>query len=337
MAGQNTANSDSLIRSEIWSAALKEVLLDSLEGTKYVNWLTEFPDGNQFTIPSIGQFGPANDYVEDQQVQYSALDTGEFAFTINTYLSEATYITNKAKQDLFYMNQLVSGFVPKMHRSIMERLEVDILKEGQPKTGNPAGYQVAGNANQINGADHRWVGSQTVNSVLTLGPSDFAKARYSLQKANVPLTNLVAIVDPSVEFVINTMTGLKDVTYNPKWEGIIAKGVGGGDTGMRFVVNIYGFDVYTSNRLAFSGTAQTGASETINSVASGTNAVCNLFFSATQDVLPFMGAWRQMPNVDAEYNKDFQREEYVTTCRYGLKIYRPENLVTVLSSRSAVY
>ena len=58
----------------------------------------------------------------------------------------------------------------------------------------------------------------------------------------------------------------------------------------------------------------------------------NLFFSATPgDTLPFVGAWRQMPEVDAQYNQDFQREEYVTTCRYGLKLYRPENLVTVIS------
>jgi hypothetical protein len=38
-----------------------------------------------------------------------------------------------------------------------------------------------------------------------------------------------------------------------------------------------------------------------------------------------------MPNVDTEFNKDLQQDEFVTTCRYGIKIYRPENLVTVLS------
>ena len=43
-----------------------------------------------------------------------------------------------------------------------------------------------------------------------------------------------------------------------------------------------------------------------------------------------------MPNVDSEYNKDFQRDEYVTTARYGVKLFRPENLVTVLSDPSVV-
>lgn len=65
--------------------------------------------------------------------------------------------------------------------------------------------------------------------------------------------------------------------------------------------------------------------------------VANILFSAAgSDLLPFMGAWRQMPKVDTDYNKDFQREEYVTTCRYGLKVYRPENLIVILSDTDQV-
>jgi hypothetical protein len=65
-----------------------------------------------------------------------------------------------------------------------------------------------------------------------------------------------------------------------------------------------------------------------------TNGVANYFFSASSDVLPFVGSIRQAPKVDSEYNKDQQREEYVTTCRYGYKLFRPENLVVVLSDAS---
>jgi hypothetical protein len=99
------------------------------------------------------------------------------------------------------------------------------------------------------------------------------------------------------------------MSNNPQWEGVVSSGIA---TGMRFVKNIYGFDVYTSNYTA----------------AGTTSAVAqNMFFSAAGDVLPFVGAFRQMPKVDSEFNKDFQREEYVTTARYGVKLYRPENLV----------
>jgi hypothetical protein len=133
-----------------------------------------------------------------------------------------------------------------------------------------------------------------------------------------------------VGYQLETLTGLSDVTYNPRWEGIIGTGL---TTGMRFIRNVYGFDVYESNYLA------SGLGETIThggSSNSVTNGVQNLFFSADSTVLPIMGAWRQMPEVDAEFNKDFQREEYITTARWGVKLFRPENMVCVLTDTTAV-
>ena len=140
------------------------------------------------------------------------------------------------------------------------------------------------------------------------------------------MTNLIAIVDPSVEFQLSTLSQLTTVTNNPRWEGIVRDGM---STGMKFVMNVYGFDVYMSQNLP------SAISETVNS-RSVTNGVANYFFSAAPDVLPFIGSVRQPPKVDSEYNKDHQREEYVTTCRYGFKLFRPENIVTVLSDASQV-
>lgn len=313
MAGFTTGNDEHLIRSEIWSSQLKEILEDELMAVKYVDWLTEFPDGDTFTIPSIGQ-AQVDTYEEDTAVNYRAMDTGEFQFQITEYLSSATYITNKMKQDSFYMNKLVSSFVPKQERAILVRLETDVLGLSAEQTAN--------DENIINEAAHRFVASGT-NEVITT--ADFAKARYALKKANVPDTNLVAIVDPSVEYELNTLTNLSNVSNNPMWEGIVADGIA---SGMRFVKNVYGFDVYVSNYLA-------DANETIDGKTT-TAGKANMFFSAASDVLPFIGAWRQMPTVDSEYNKDFQRDEYVTTARYGVKLYRPENLVCILSDTDQV-
>jgi hypothetical protein len=102
---------------------------------------------------------------------------------------------------------------------------------------------------------------------------------------------------------------------------------------MKFVKNIYGFDVYTSNFLA-------DVTDNALKDRSGAGAVdfsssagkANLFFSAANDVMPLVGAWRQMPEVYSEFNKDFQRTEFVTTARYGVKHYRPENTVTVVTT-----
>lgn len=323
MAGMNTTNGALLIRSELWSNQLKDVLTDELMAQQHVDWIS-FPDGDTLTIPSMGDLD-VNDYSEDTAVQYTALATGEFQFSITEYLSSATYITMKQRQDSMYAARLEASFVPKQARAIQVRLEGDILDQGQP--GTPNG-QTAADLNNINGAAHRWVGGDTANSAQTLGFKDFAKALYSLKKANVPQQNLVAIVDPSVEYHFNTLSATLDVSFNPMWTGIVSDSIA---TGLRFSRNIYGFDVYVSQHLPV-----ITAGETIDSVASGTNAVANLMFSAVGDLKPFIGAFRQSPRVDAEFNKDFQREEYMTTCRYGVKLYRPENFISVLSSTDVI-
>jgi hypothetical protein len=311
---------DVLIRSELWSSQLKDVLLDGLQAKAYVNWLSEFPDGTTFTIPSIGE-ATVRDYVEDTAVQYDALDNGEFQFTISEYLSSGTYITKKARQDAFYAAMLEASFVPKQQRAIDEKVETDILALA---AAGASGGQTAASTNAINGAAHRFIGTGT-NEIITV--ADFAKALYSLKKANVPDSNLLAIVDPSVEYALNTITNLTNFSNNPRWEGIVETGLA---KQMRFVKNIFGFDVYVSNYLPKNQNENIGTPTTAAGVA-------NIFMSAASpDILPFMGAWRQMPMVDGDYNKDFQREEYVTTARYGLKVYRPENLVVVLTDTDQV-
>jgi hypothetical protein len=316
MSGFSAANDDHLIRSNLWSNQIKEVFDGELYGWKHVDMITDFPDGDTLNIPSIGQ-AETLDYVEGQAIRYTAMDTGNFTFTITEYKSSATYITNKMKQDSFYMSRLVSSFVPKQSRALAVAMENDIMEIA------PDG-QTASDLNVINGADHRWVGSGTSETIDVV---DFAKAKYALQKANVPMSNLVAIVDPSVEYKLSTMTNLVNLSNNPQWGGIVKTGI---STGMRFITNIYGFDVYVSNYLKVNA-----ASETIDSVTAAAG-VANLFFSATPEAVPFVGAIRQSPKVDSEYNKDMQRDEYVTTCRYGVKLFRPEAVCVVLTDTDQV-
>ncbi len=321
MSGVTTQTIDHFIRSDIWSRDIKDYFDAELYSQKFVHWLTDFGDGDTLHIPSIGQ-AQILDFEEGQAVRYTSFVTGDFTFSINQYKSAATYITDKFKQDSMWSAQLMSSFVPKQNRALMEVMESQVWA-----TANSG--QTATDLNTWNGAPHRWVASGT-NAVLT--PKDFARAKYALQKAYVPMTNLVAIVDPSVEYYLSTLTGLSDVVYNPRWEGIINTGI---STGMRFLVNIYGFDVYTSDFLP------KGITETITGSPGGTSAVsgdgvANLFFSASGgDANPFIGAVRQAPRFESERNKDLQRDEFVMTARYGFGFYRPENMVIVLSDESA--
>lgn len=315
----NSSQYTNLSRANLWSTQLKTVLEDELMGTRYVKMLDGFPDGDTFNIPSIGQ-AEVSDYVEGQAVKYTAMDTGNFTFSITDYVQSGTYITEKMKQDSFYMSQLVADFVPSQSRAIMSALEESVMKCATPAV---TGGQTTADSNTINGAKHRWVGSGT-NETMTV--EDFMKARFALKMANVPDTNLVAIVDPSVEFQLSTLPNIANMSFNPRWEGIVADGL---VSGMNFVRNIYGFDVYTSQRLY-----QNTDSETIDGVAASAGKN-NLFFSTS--VLPTVGAIRQAPKVDTDYNKDYQREEYVTTARWGFKLFRPEAICIVVTDTDQVY
>lgn len=315
MAGFMTSNTDYLNRANIWTQEMKDTLhADMIGAQKYVRML-DFPEGDTLNIPSLGTF-EVNDYAEGQPVKYTDMATGNFTFSVNKYKQTGTYISRKAQQDLFYASQLVSSFVPEQMRALEEKMESDVLAVGPDA-------QTASSLNAINGASHRWIGSGTSE---TIDIKDFALALNSLQMANVPMTNLVAIVHPSVEYKFNTLTNLVNVSNNPMWEGIVTTGF---RTGMRFIKNIYGFDVYVSMFL------EDGISETINGVTASTG-VANLFFSAAPNVLPFVGAIRQAPRVDSEFNKDYQRDEFVVTCRYDFKLFRPENLVVVITDTDQV-
>src|SRR5882757_7222451 len=258
MAGMMTTNTNYLIRSNIWSRQIKELLLDELMAMKFVRMISDFPDGVTLNIPSIGEAITA-DFTEGQAIKYNAMDTGNFTFSFDKYKYSANAISEKFKRDSFYSQDVVAAFVPRQHRALMEALETDILAKAN------AG-QTASNLNTINNASHRWVASGSSASMIF---QDFAKARYALTKANVPLQNLCAIVDPSVAYTLETQTNVVNLlSPNPTWNDIPREGL---VTGFKFRFNVFGFDVYESNYLPAI------ASETINSVTC-TSGVANYFF-----------------------------------------------------------
>lgn len=317
MAGHTVAGDEHLIRSQLWSKQIKQLLMDDLQAMKFVRVLTDFPDGTTFNIPSIGEAETA-DFAEGQRIKYNKLDTGNFQFSFDQYKYAANSISEKFKRDSYYADDVIAAFAPRQHRALMEAIETRILSR-------PNAAQTASDLNVINGANHRWVGSGTNE---TLAIKDFWLARYALQKANVPLTNLVAIVDPSTAYSLQTQTNVTSLlSPMPMWEPVIREGM---STGLKWRFNFGGFDVYESNYLP------NNIAETINA-RSVTVGVSNLFFSAAPgDTCPFVGGFRQNPTVYSEFNKDTQETEYMTIAEYGFKLYRPENMVVILTDTDQV-
>lgn len=321
MAVTMTTNTEYLTRTNLWSREITDLLLDDLFAMKFVRTLTDFPDGTTLNIPTIGE-AEVFQYAEGQAIKYNNLDTGNFQFTIDQYIGSANAVTEQFKQDSFYANELISAFTPRQHRAIMEYYETRVWNRAN------AG-QTANDVNMINDADHRWVASGTSN-VLTF--DDFSKARYALKKANVPMRNLTAIVDPSTAYKLETQANITSLmTPQGRWADTLTTGL---SSGFQYRFNILGFDVFESNYLP----RGTGISDTsIDSVSVPATPVANFFFSSEPgQTLPLVGAWRQMPTVYSEFNKDLQQTEYLTVCRFGVKLMRPDNFVTVISNYDVV-
>jgi len=244
---------------------------------------------------------------------------------INEYTGNKVSYTDKFMEDSYLSGQIVNMTPTKMIRAIDEDLETKILNLANVG-------QTINSPNTINGLPHRFSGGNAGQ----LEVNDFFAAKLILKKANVPLQSLIAIVPPEVAYIIETqLTTSTAVSYNPMWEGIIETGM---TTGMRFIRNIGGFDVYESNYLPSGGASETAFAEadgsTTNDVSGG--KVCQFFSAASPDVTPFMGAWLRPPKIESWRDGDKQADYYQMTTRYGLKMWRPESLISVVTTTSVL-
>lgn len=316
-SGFTVATNEHLIKANMYSNQITRMFQDDLFAMRFVRTITDFPDGTTLNIPRLGQAESA-DFDEGQAIKYSKFDTGNFTFQLDQYKFSANSISEKFKQDSFWSAEVQAAFVPEQHRALMKAFEARVFNRANAS-------QTASNLNLINGAAHRWVGSGT-NETLSI--KDFFLAEFALRKANVPMRNLIAVVDSSVAFAFeNSTNAINLLSPMPKWGNMVNEGL---VSGFQFRFNIAGFDVYISNYLP------RDIAETING-KSTTVGVANLFFSAEPgDTTPFIAAFRQMPTVYSEFNKDLQQTELLTITRYGVQVFRPENLVIVLTDTDQV-
>lgn len=316
MSSNNTGNTGALIRDQLWQRQLEETLHEMLTGTPYVRQL-DFPDGDSFILPSIGT-SVVRSLPEDTEVTFDAIDTADQAFSLNDPVVAATSLSEVLLEDSLWSSDLLSTIPVEHAQAIMERFESDVFELAGDQSDILNGSPFAG-------INHRRAGTNA-SLVGHIDPSDFAYAGYALKKAKVPNQNLIAIVDPSVAYDLETLTNLVSVSNNPRWEGIIDSGI---TQNMRFVKNVYGFDVFESNLLA-------ETSETLDGIDFSANAggVQNIFMSAARDmILPFAVAWRRRAQMDRDFDFRRREEQIITTARWGNKLVRQDNLVVTVTEK----
>lgn len=326
MAGiDSTWGSNYLQRNEIFQAQLKEMLEDQLQAMSWVNWISEPPGDSMITpikINSIGEL-PLDDWFENKPLPDRRMDNGQFEFVVDEFKGVKTAFTDHFFETSFQASDVLSRTPAKMKRAYDEYLETQILAL--------ANQQTLDATNLINGAAHRFVGGgdgvSTPADGLTL--EDFAYAKYALKKANVPMTGLIAVVDPATEYNLNIKSNIVEISNNPMWEGIVTTGLLDG-TGMRFIRNIYGFDVYVSEYLTTNDTDESNLTKANGSAAGGSTvgSVSNIFMSiADNDVKPFIGANGRTPRITSWRDEDIETEYHQLTGSFGLGLIRPESMV----------
>ena len=315
MSGNNTANTQALIRSELWMDELEEILHEQLLGMNIVRTV-DFPDGELLTLPSVGT-PVTRTRAEGADAVYDSLDTGEVAIVLRDEVIVANKISKKLRQDSMWIANVGSMLPSEQAIAIMERYESDVLALANQQFGGQ------NNGNIINGANHRFVGNGT-NQTMAL--TDFSLVGFSMKKAKVGRNGLVGIVDPSVGFAVETATNIANISNNPRFEGIIETGI---SPNMRFVRNVYGVDVFESNLLAT-------ANETIGGKTT-TNGVANIFMNVgNAKMLPFTVAWKESPASKSEIDFDTDDFKFMTTARWGNGLTRDENLVVILTDTDQV-
>lgn len=311
-----TGNTTPFIHAQQYSAFILRTLHDGFLPNTFYRDVSDFGEGTTLNIKTIGR-ATIQEVSEDTALTYEPLETGSVQLSITDYNGNAWYVTDVLKQDGSQIETLMAQHSMETTRAIQERFETRYLA-----VANAA--QTASNLNLINGHAHRFVASGT-NQTIEL--ADLISMKLAFDKANVPQAGRVAIIDPVVEAtLLSKFNTTYHVDSNPRFQAVMENNF---SMEHKFVMNIFGWDIWTSNRLP------NGITETINSVTA-TDGVANIFMSVLDDnTKPLMCAWRQQPKVEGERNKDRQRDEYVATARWGVGAQRVDTLGVILTDATA--
>lgn len=309
---QLTTNTRPFIEAEQYSDFILHNLHDGLLPESFYRNVADFQNGDTLHIKTVGTV-TLQEASEDTPLIYNPIETGEITFKLTEYVGDAWYVTDDLREDGTNIDSLMAMRAAESTRAQQEKFESDFLATAAQA------YPVAG-PYLVNGFAHKVV-SPATNGVFKL--DHLIGMRLAFDKANVPSEGRVFIADPIVEA---TLAGLITITNDLTAFGvdIITQGLA---RGQRVVGQLHGWDIILSNRL-YVGDAADGTT-TI------TNAVWNVFMCVADDqTKPIMAAWRRLPKVEGERNKDRARDEFVTRSRYGMGVQRMDTLGILATHRT---
>ncbi|ADX87698.1 hypothetical protein [Vibrio phage JSF23] len=314
---QNTGNSRHFIEAQQYSKFILENLHDGFLPAMMYRNVSDFPAGEVLNIKTVGTV-TIQDVEEETPLIYNPIETGNVQMRITDYKGDAWSVTDKLRQDGAQIETLMAMRAQESTRAMQEDFETRYLQ---------VAYEglTAADANEINGFAHKRIATGT-NKTIEL--EDLIYLKLAADKANVPLGGRILIVDPIVEATLNTKFQItaSAIDSNPFFMDVFK---GGFARDHKFITNLYGWNIITSNRLPRIVSEQVGGVTITNGVA------CIGMCVADDNCKPVMYAERQAPRVESERNKDLARDEFVARRRYGLGIQRKDTLFALLASETA--
>ena len=318
---QQVSNSSAVIAAQIYSRFLVENLPEIMLPEGFARDVTDFGNGTTLNIPTVGTV-TLQEAAEGTPLVFNPIDSGTVTLAINEFPGDAWSVTDVLKEDGYLVERLMQERAMESSRAMAEYFETKFLE-----ACNDA--QTANNANNVNGIAHRIVGNGTGR---TIELEDFAFMKYSFDKAKVPQMGRIAIVDPVVEYTLNKLYNASWTVNNPMFTGIITEGFA---QSHKFITNIFGFDIWTSNLLPTVGVEAALTDRDGNTTASVSGDVANIFMCVASDqTKPIMKAWRRKPTVEAWRDHEERKDKVQATGRFGLGAQRLDTLGVVITAAS---
>ena len=324
---QLTSNTAAFIEAQQYSQFILDNLHDYLLPEGMYRDVTDFGSGTTLNIKTVGTV-TLQDAAEDTPLNFTNIDTGNITLSITDYIGDAWKVTDDLREDGSQVDTLMAMRAMESTRALGENHEGRFLAVAN-------GGQTASDLNLVNGRPHRWVaggsGAATRNVVL----ADFVSMKLAFDKANAPASGRIAIVDPIVEATLNSLISQTSVVNNtPQFQGVLNEGFA---RDHRFVRNIMGWDIYTSNFLP-SLTATEAINGAAYDLANDTAEVgdkANIFMCVADDSCkPVMHAWRRAPQTEGWRDQEERADKYQVTSRFGFGVQRADTLGVLLTDEA---
>lgn len=323
---QYRGNTAPFIEAEVYSKFIVENLQAYMLPEGMWRDVSDFGHGTTLNIKTVGDV-TIQDVTEDTEIDFRPIDTGNLTLTITDYKGDGWYVTDELRQDGSQIDQLMGLRAQAATRALAENHETRFLA-----AANAA--QTGANVNLVNGRPHRWIAGGSGITTRVMSMSDFIAAKLAFDKANVPAEGRIAIVDPIVEATLNSLQNIINVSNNPRFEGVVTEGF---VRTHKFLSNIYGWDVWTSNFLpVLTATEAINASSyALANTTAAVGDIANLFMCVADDnTKPLMHAWRQQPKTEGWREHGKRRDQFQVTSRFGFGAQRVDSLITILTHGS---